>query len=54
MDNEGSEELPLYQLVTMPGCFYEGSWKKGKQHGKGRIFTTNGVYFEGVFTHGIA
>lgn len=42
---KGTDELPLYELVGMPGVFYEGNWKKGKQHGHGKVYTKNGVFF---------
>jgi len=31
--NITGEKLPCYELLKMPGCFYDGEWQNGQQHG---------------------
>jgi hypothetical protein len=36
-------------------AFYDGEWKAGRPHGKGRVFYADrGAYFEGEFRDGNA
>jgi len=51
---ERGEELPVYELATMPGCFYHGEWKKGRPHGLGRLYGINGIFYQGGFEGGVA
>lgn len=45
--------MPVYELATMPGCFYHGEWKNGRPYGMGKIYGVNGIYFEGGFINGV-
>lgn len=38
----------------MPGCFYDGEWQNGQQHGSGMLYTSNGLVFKGKFQRGVA
>jgi hypothetical protein len=33
---------------------YDGEWKDGLPHGKGKVFYDNQTYFEGYFKNGVA
>ena len=43
------EKLPVYELLAMPGCFYDGEWQNGRPHGSGKIYGRNGIYYQGAF-----
>lgn len=42
------------ELLSLPGSYYVGEWRTGKQHGKGVLMTSTGIYFEGYFNSGVA
>ena len=48
------EKLPVFELIAMPGCYYDGEWSEGRPHGLGKIYGKNGIYYEGGFENGTA
>ncbi|XP_066230927.1 MORN repeat-containing protein 1 isoform X3 [Saccopteryx leptura] len=45
---------PCYGVYTYPNSFfrYEGEWKGGKTHGRGKLLFKDGSYYEGEFVNG--
>jgi hypothetical protein len=41
----GTSLHPYY--INKKNVYYVGQWKKGRPNGKGRVYFTNGAYFEG-------
>ncbi len=41
------------KMTLLDGSVYEGSFKKGRPHGKGTLVTTNGDRYEGEFSNGL-
>ena len=46
-------QMPVF-FIESRKAFYEGEWQGGKPHGKGKLYMTNGCYFEGSFREGEA
>jgi hypothetical protein len=40
--------------ATRDGLLYEGQWKAGRAHGRGRLVLPNGEHYEGSFRNGFA
>jgi len=36
-------------LISFEGSYYQGEWKNGKRHGKGRLSLPDKSYHEGIF-----
>lgn len=53
-EEENSTVLPLFQIVDAQNIYYRGEWLNGRQHGKGEVYSTNGLYFIGRFEQGTA
>lgn len=46
-------KFPPFQLKTQNKC-YDGEWKNGIPHGKGKAYYDDGTYFQGYFRNGVA
>lgn len=46
--------LPMFQIIDAPTIYYRGEWLNGRQHGKGEVYSKNGLYFVGKFKSGSA
>jgi len=39
-------------MIYNDGGIYEGAWKDGKRHGKGKMTDKDGIFYEGEWTYG--
>nr|KAF6268165.1 MORN repeat containing 1 [Myotis myotis] len=53
-DPQGRPPQDGYGVYTYPNSFfrYEGEWKGGKTHGRGKLLFKDGSYYEGQFADG--
>ncbi|KAF6345107.1 MORN repeat containing 1 [Rhinolophus ferrumequinum] len=53
-DSQGRPPQDGYGVYTYPNSFfrYEGEWRGGKTHGRGKLLFKDGSYYEGEFVDG--
>ena len=50
---EEGYEFPIFYILKQR-VYYAGQWLDGLPHGKGKVYFSNGCFFEGQFTRGEA